>query len=163
MVSICCTSRLLTFWSLTFYKKMTLKMKSTKVQTLGTISLKHTVPPFKKLANLTGSILPVQSWYSRGTITVQLWYGCGAVVVWSRYARSTVMMQSRYSIRRYMYASGSLVVWYAQGSFRPGILALRASSLDTLPSSLQSSDSRSLESHKKLTNTDDAGSNPYFG
>ena len=77
-------------------------------------------------------------------------------MVRSLYGCSTVTVLSRY-------APGSLAVWYAQGSFVPGILALRISSLETLHSSLLSGGSRSLLSHNKLTNTDDAGSHPFFG
>ena len=51
---------------------------------------------------------------------------------WLRYGRGTVFSR---------YTPGSLVVWYAQGSFAPGI-ALHASSLDTLPFSLPSDGSR---------------------
>ena len=80
-----------------------------------------------------------------GTVAVQSWYNHNAVKVLSRYAHNSV------------------VVRYAGGSFVPGILALHVSSLDMLLSSLPSGCCRSLVLHEKLTNTDDVGSNPFFG
>ena len=92
----------------------------------------------------------VRSRYGRGMVMVRAWYGHGTVMVRSRYSHDAVKVLSRY-------APGSLVVWNARDSFAQGILALHASSLYTLPSSLPSGCSRSLILHEKISNTDNAG------
>ena len=85
----------------------------------------------------------------------QLRCGHGMVAVRSWYSHNAVKVLSRY-------AHNSVVVWYAGGSFAPGILALCVSSLNTLLFSLPSDCCRYLVLHEKLTNTDDVGSYPFF-